>query len=120
MREGGALRRAANPFPVSSVVRDSVAEELTRLEVDVPALSERFALPGGRQMTESEALAVRELQGRTMRQEIEKVLGQPNYKRYTDKMRAGLITKAIERARVEVRRRVRLDAAKGKPLAGAQ
>lgn len=48
VREGGPLRRAVDPFNVSSVVNDPIDCELQRLGMRVTLPSDRLALPGGR------------------------------------------------------------------------
>jgi hypothetical protein len=115
-REGGPLRRIADPFNTSAVKRDPMAEELDRLGVDVTGLSAKMKLPGNRELSEDESRRVMQEQGRRMRAAIESVMGQQNYSRYPDKLRQSLIKRAIEKAREDVRKKVQQDVLRGRPV----
>ena len=64
-REGGPLRRAADPFNVSSVVEGPVADELQRLGVEVTLPSATVAVPG--ELTRSQETAAKQRRGRARR-----------------------------------------------------
>lgn len=114
IREGGPVRRMADPFNTSSVKRDLLSEELERIGVSVPQLSTRMKLPGGRVLTEDEEQRVKQEQGRLMRAAIAEALQHPNYHRWPDDVKQKEVESAISRARAEVARRVRQDVIRGR------
>lgn len=115
-REGGPLRRVADPLNTSTIVDDVVSDELVRLEVSLPDLTARMKLPRDYVLTDEETRRVRQTQGREMRAALDAVVGRSNYARLPDKLKASLLTKAIERARTDVAKRVRNDVLRGRDV----
>jgi hypothetical protein len=96
-REGGALRRAADPFNVSSVKDDPVARELDRLGVKLTPPSPRTAVTGG--LTREEETEVQQRRGQAVREALERVISNPRYERLSDEQRVQALERMINRAR---------------------
>jgi hypothetical protein len=101
-REGGPVRRAADPFNVSGAVDDPVAREIDRLGVNLSLPSNRLELPDGRRLTGHQEQALQQARGRAVRAALERAMGQRSYQRGSDLMRRGMIDHAVSRARRQV------------------
>ena len=91
-REGGLVRRMADPFTTSSAPHDPIAEELHRLGVNLPALTGRVKLPGGREVTAKESRRIMQAQGKEMREAFEAVMRARNHPRYLEKLKVLALT----------------------------
>jgi hypothetical protein len=96
-REGGALRRAADPFNTSSVKDDPVARELDRLGVKLTPPSPRTAVAGG--LTRAEETEVRQGRGQAVRDALERVMASPRYEQASDEHKTQALERMIDRAR---------------------
>lgn len=98
-REGGATRRAADPFNVSSVTHDPVAGELARLGVEV-------SLPSGSldgfELTRQQQQVLQQARGRAVRRSLERLMRDRRFTSAPDSARVA----AVERVISETRRRV--------------
>ena len=98
-REGGPVRRAADPFNVSSMVNDSVSRELDRLGVVVSLPSDRLA--GDRPLTREQEIAVMQRRGQTVRRALEQVMNDQRYSRLDDAGRTRVIRRLLPRVRAQ-------------------
>lgn len=100
-REGGPIRRAADPFNVSSEQTDPVALEIDRLGV-------RLGVPVGRLEVEGENLSrtqsqeLKTLQGQAIRTALERLVTGSGYARGSDEQKKDWVDRAIRRARGDV------------------
>ncbi len=111
VREGGPLRRAADPFNVSSVVQDPVGDELLRLGVSVGLPSN---VVQGATLTRDQRTEVQQRRGEAVRAALDRLVSSRAYTRMTtDEQRIDAIEEAIERARhfesLAIRRDLRRD-----------
>jgi hypothetical protein len=111
IREGGPLRRAADPFNVSSTVDDPVAKEIDRL---VP-IAESFGLTGwplglpsdrytseGAPLSRTEETELKSLRGSAAWDAVTREINRPRYRRMPDEKKARTLDKLIDRARQRV------------------
>jgi hypothetical protein len=90
---GGAT--AVDPFNTSPVIRDAVADELTRLGVSVSLPSDRLTLPGGATLSPEQSLAHRQEKGRALYRALDQLIANPNYQRLPDALKRN----AVERVK---------------------
>lgn len=111
VREGGPLRRSADPFNVSSEQRDMVSDELQRLGVSLGIPTGRLTIPGGRTLTPEQARALRQFQGRAVRQRLERLMASRAYQAYpNDAVRARVVKAVIDGTRDRVNEQARREA----------
>lgn len=97
VRPGGPLRRAADPFAVSPVISDPVADELTRLDIVLNLPSPNVTFRGQDLTTTSESETfVRRARGRAVREAVERVVLSPRYATLSDEQRRRLLERAID------------------------
>jgi hypothetical protein len=108
VREGGPVRRALDPFNVSSVTDDPVARELDRLGVKLTLPSPTAAVPGG--VTREQETEVRQRRGQAVRRGLERLMAAPRYQQLSDLQRADVAERLIDRARQRENRTIRLGA----------
>jgi hypothetical protein len=106
-REGGPARRAADPFNVSNVQQDAVAQELVRLNLDIALPSDRLALPGGQALSRAQETDVKQRRGRAVRRVLERLMADPRYARLNDAGRINAIERLVARARTQTSRTLR-------------
>ena len=103
-RQGGPLKRAADPFDVSTVSNDPVLAELGRLNV-------RMGMPagkmGGVELDRAQQLQLQKLKGSAAHELLSKVVSSPKYARLSDERKAELLEAAIDRARGAVQKGAR-------------
>jgi hypothetical protein len=98
-RPGGPIQRVADPFNVSPVVRDPVADELARLGVRLGLPTADVGLPKGHELSGDLALTAKRGKGRAIYTVLERVIAAPEYARLADADKIDLLERAIERAR---------------------
>lgn len=108
-REGGPIRRATDPFNVSSVANDPVSRELDRLGVLVSLPSDRLALTGDRALTREQETAVMQRRGQTVRRALEQVMNDQRYNRLDDAGRTRVIKRLLPRVRAQASTGLRRD-----------
>lgn len=107
VREGSPVRRAVDPFNVSSETGDPVAAELSRLGVNLTLPSARLELPGGRRLTDQQEQALKQARGRAVRVALDRVMRQRSYQRGSDLQRHAMVEHAIGQARRRVSEQAR-------------
>jgi hypothetical protein len=115
VREGGPLRRAADPFNVSSVVDDPIDRELQRLGVVVALPSREVRLPAGRTLTPEQETAAMQRRGQTVRRALERLMDDPRYARLDDDGRVRVIQRLLPRVRERTSAALRRDLARSVP-----
>jgi hypothetical protein len=106
MREGGPLRRAADPLNVSSAQTDPVARELDRLRVRLAVPTGRIQVEGENlSRTQSQELKVR--QGEAIRAALERLVSGSGYARLSDEGKTDWLERTIRRTRTDVNERYR-------------
>ncbi len=108
VREGGPLRRAADPLNVSSVVRDPIATELQGLGITVGTPS---ATVPGSVLSRAQQTDVRQARGHAVRDAVERLIRSGGYQQMTDAQRVQALEDAITRARSGASRSIRRDLA---------
>jgi hypothetical protein len=106
-REGRPLRRAADPFNVSTQHRDPVADELDRLLIPLAVPSDNLKLPHGRALTKAEANELRRTKGQRIREALSKTIDQPGYRLMTDEQRRRMLERRIDATRQTVNKLMR-------------
>jgi hypothetical protein len=99
VREGGPLRRAADPFNTSTVTHDPVAEELDRLDVRLSAPSGHTVMKGQPPLTREQETELKSAKGQEIRQELEAAISAPRYERMDDPERKTALERLINRSR---------------------
>lgn len=98
-REGGPLRRAADPFNVSTESGDPVLAELGRLGV-------KMGMPGasitGVDLSRDQERSLVQMKGSTAYQAIQRLLDLPGYQALDGPSRAAVVERVIEQARGQV------------------
>ena len=97
VREGGPVRRAVDPFNVSSERRDPVADELTRLGISLGVPTGRLTFQDRRLGTREQQQVIRRVQGRAVRQSLERLMATPAYRGYPDVIRHRAVETVIRR-----------------------
>jgi hypothetical protein len=100
-REGGPIRRATDPFNISTIANDPVSRELDRLGVLVSLPSDRLALSGGRPLSREQETAVMQRRGQTVRRALEQVMNDRRYNRLDDAGRTRVIRRLLPRVRAQ-------------------
>jgi hypothetical protein len=118
-REGGPIKRAADPFNTSTITSDPVGDELQRLNgagYRVP-----LSLPSGDVRLRGEKVDLspqhttqnQQQKGRAVHLLLSRIIADPRYADMDDERRAYVLERAISRMRLEVSRRQREQAARG-------
>ncbi|HUE86206.1 MAG TPA: hypothetical protein VMO26_09025 [Vicinamibacterales bacterium] len=118
-RDGGPVRRAADPFNVSGVQADPIAQELARLGLDVDVPSDRLAVPGGQALTREQETAVKQRRGQAVRTVLERVMQSVAYQRLGDEGKVAVLERAISRARTRTSERLRVELRQWPPASAA-
>jgi hypothetical protein len=105
-REGGPVRRAVDPFNVSSVVTDRVASELDRLGVRLNLPQDVIRRRGERvELSSQQEVALQQIKGRAIRFALERLIDSAGYQRLADEQRAERLERAIRSANQRASRR---------------
>lgn len=102
VREGGSVKRAADPFNVSSVVEDPIADELHRLGIRLGLPTDRLTLPGGRRLSRDEEFELQREKGTAVRAQLERVMQSGRYDELSDDDRRERLEAVIDRTRRRV------------------
>lgn len=95
-REGGPLRRAADPFNVSSVSDDPVLAELGRLKVSMGFASDKV---GGLTLTREQERGLLKDKGAAVRRNLEAAMSTLAYQQLSDLEKANVLSQVIENSR---------------------
>lgn len=118
-REGGPLRRAADPFNTSSKVDDPVLQLIDRLGITVGRSSDQFTVPGaakGTKLPDDQARALEMARGQARYAALARLLQQPAFEtrslevqqRYADKVLRTATERVTNAAKGLARRRQRI------------
>jgi hypothetical protein len=98
-REGGAVRRAVDPFNVSRVNPDPVLAELGRLNV-------RMGMPGGTvtgaELSREQSRTLQQLKGSSTYAVLSRVIAMPAYQQLTEAQQAAVLDKVIDQSRGQI------------------
>jgi hypothetical protein len=98
-REGGSVRRPADPLNVSSAQSDPVAQELARLGIDLSLPTDRLELPAGKALTRAQETDVKQRRGQSVRRVLERLMADPRYARLGDAGRINAVERLTSRIR---------------------
>lgn len=106
-REGGAVRRAADPLNVSTSKTDPIADELTRLGVTLGLPTDRLTLPQGRRLTREQERELQQQKGQSVRAALERAINSRRYDGLSDDQRRDLLENIIDRTRRQASQKMR-------------